>query len=190
MKAAIFFATREGHTCRVAEHIADDLRDRGVSVDLFNVNDLTAPIDWSVYRAACVAASVRAGRHEREIVAFVRRHRADLERLSAAFVSVTLSEAGAEDVRASPEQRAEAAENVRRMIDRFEEETGWQPAKVLPVAGALAYRRYNFVVRFVMQRIARNVGAPTDTSRNWELTNWPAVDRFVDEALRPTCARN
>jgi menaquinone-dependent protoporphyrinogen oxidase len=190
MRAAIFFATRQGHTCRVAEHIADDLRDRGISVDVFNVNDLTAPVDWTRYRGACVAASVHVGRHEREIIAFVRANRPALERLSAVFVSVTLSEAGAENPHASPEHRRQAAADVQRMIDRFVEDTGWQPARVLPVAGALAYRRCNFVVRFVMRRIARNAGAPTDTSRNWELTNWPAVDRFVDEALRPACVRS
>jgi hypothetical protein len=32
--------------------------------------------------------------------------------------------------------------------------------------------------------------APANTSRNWALTNGPAVDRFVDEALRPACARS
>jgi menaquinone-dependent protoporphyrinogen oxidase len=54
----------------------------------------------------------------------------------------------------------------------------------LPVAGALAYSRYNFIIRFVMKQIARKAGAPTDTSRDYELTDWPTLDRFVTDAAR------
>jgi menaquinone-dependent protoporphyrinogen oxidase len=32
-----------------------------------------------------------------------------------------------------------------------------------------------------MKRIARKAGAPTDTSRDHEFTNWPALDRFVED---------
>ena len=185
MRVVIFFATREGHTCRVAEHIADDLRDRRVAVDLVDVRQLHEPVDWAGYQAACVAASVHVGRHEPEMIAFVRQHRLELERLSAAFISVTLSQAGAQDVHATADKRGAAAADVQRMIDRFVAETGWRPAHVLPVAGALMYRRYNPLVRFVMKRIARKAGAPTDSSRNYDFTDWPAVDRFVDRFLLP-----
>jgi menaquinone-dependent protoporphyrinogen oxidase len=75
------------------------------------------------------------------------------------------------------------------MIDGFVAETGWRPERSLPVAGALTYSRYNFLIRFVMKRIARKQGAPTDTSRDYEFTNWSAVDRFVDEAVRSAAPR-
>jgi menaquinone-dependent protoporphyrinogen oxidase len=51
------------------------------------------------------------------------------------------------------------------------------------VAGALAYSRYNVIVRFVMKRIARQAGGPMDASRDDELTDWAALDRFVGDAL-------
>jgi menaquinone-dependent protoporphyrinogen oxidase len=185
MKAAVFFATREGQTCRIAERIAEDLRHRGVDVDLEDVRAPRASIPWDAYGAVCVAASVHGGRHEREAIAFVRAHREELVRASAAFVSVTLSQAGAQDAHADPNRQREAARDVQQMIDTFVGETGWHPSHVLPVAGALMYRRYNFLIRFVMKRIARKAGAPTDTSRNYEFTDWPAVDRFVDQVLLP-----
>jgi len=71
------------------------------------------------------------------------------------------------------------------MIDVFEKETGWRPGHVLAVAGALAYSQYNFIIRFVMKRIARKAGAPTDTSRDYELTDWSALDAFIGDAVRP-----
>ena len=184
MRVGIFFATREGHTCRVAEHIADALHDRGVAVDLFDVREVHA-IDWGAYQTACVAASVHIGRHEPEMVAFVREHRRELEKLSAAFISVTLSQAGAQDVHAGVDKRRAAAADVQHMIDQFITATGWQPAHVLPIAGALMYRRYNPLIRFVMKRIARKAGAPTDSSRNYDFTDWPAIDRFVERMLQP-----
>lgn len=182
MTAAVFYATREGHTKKIAERIAADLRTRGALVDLFNVQEGAAP-DWSKYSAACLAASVHVGHHEREMVAFAAAHREALTTLDAAFVSVTLSEAGAEDPRRSETERRASAADAQRMIDVFVEDTGWRPARALPVAGALAYSRYNFLVKFLMRRIARKAGAPTDTSRDYEFTDWAALDRFVLEQM-------
>ena len=76
------------------------------------------------------------------------------------------------------------------MIDVFIQDTGWRPAHVLPVAGALAYSQYNFIIRFVMKRIARKAGAPTDTSRDYEFTDWSTLDRFItDVALAAAPSR-
>jgi menaquinone-dependent protoporphyrinogen oxidase len=185
MTAAVFYATREGHTKKIGERIAADLRTRGVLVDLFEVNECADP-DWSRYSAACLAASVHRGRHEREMIAFAARHRNALTRLDAAFVSVTLSEAGAEAANRSEAERRQSAEDAQRMIDVFVTDSGWQPEHALPVAGALAYSKYNFLVRFLMKRIARKAGAPTDTSRDYEFTNWPALDRFVEDLVERT----
>jgi len=182
MKAAVFYATREGHTRKVATRIAEDLGHQGIETDVMNVRDI-GEVNWALYSAACVAASVHLGRHEPEMVAFVRRFRVQLSRLGAAFVSVTLSEAGAEDASRSEADRRRCADDVKRMIDLFLRQTGWQPTRTLPVAGALAYTRYNIFVRLLMKRIARKEGAPTDTSRDHELTNWPALDRFVSELV-------
>jgi menaquinone-dependent protoporphyrinogen oxidase len=52
---------------------------------------------------------------------------------------------------------------------------------VKPVAGALLYTHYNFLVRLIMKNIARKAGASTDTSRDYDYTNWPALDKFVDD---------
>jgi menaquinone-dependent protoporphyrinogen oxidase len=180
MTAAVFYATREGQTLKIAERIAADLRTRGALVDTFNVRSCPAP-DWSRYSAACVAASVHLGHHEKEMVAFARTHRDALVRLDAAFVSVTLSEAGAEDSNRSDTDRRASAADAQRMIEVFVSETGWRPEHALSVGGALAYSKYNLLVRFVMKRIARKAGAPTDTRRDYEFTDWPALDRFVGE---------
>jgi len=186
MKIAIFFATREGHTSKIANRIADDLCAKGVVVDVVNVRKPTPPPNWSMYATAFVAASVHGQRHEREMIEFARRYRDDLRRIGAVFISVSMSEAGAEDMHAPAARREQAAADAQRMIDVFIKQTAWKPERYLPVAGALLYRQYNVLVRFVMKQIAKKNGGPTDTSRDYEFTDWPALDRFVDEVMSPT----
>jgi menaquinone-dependent protoporphyrinogen oxidase len=183
MRIAIFFATREGHTRRIAEHLAAKLLEQGVHADLFDVRAQATPEDWTRYTTAVVAASVHLGKHEPEMIAFVTRHKAQLEAAHATFLSVSLSERGVEDPALPETRRRQHADDVNRMIEKFVTDTGWRPSRVLPVAGALAYRRYNVLVRFVMKRLAAQAGAPTDTSRNHDLTEWRTLDRFAEELV-------
>jgi ABC-type transporter Mla maintaining outer membrane lipid asymmetry ATPase subunit MlaF/menaquinone-dependent protoporphyrinogen IX oxidase len=175
---AVLYATREGQTEKIASHVAAALRKHGLAVDLMNVGEAAA-VRFDRYAGAVLAASVHVGHHEKEMVRFVSAHRDELERMPAAFLSVSLSEAGAEDPHKPPEQRAECGENARKMIDAFLGETGWHPAHVKPVAGALVYTHYNPLVRFVMKRIAKSAGADTDTARDFEYTDWVDLDRFA-----------
>jgi menaquinone-dependent protoporphyrinogen oxidase len=177
---AVFYATREGHTHKIAERVADDLRKRGFAADVTNLRDKDA-ITLSDYAGAILAASVHAGTHEPEMVAFVKQHRAELESMPSAFLSVTLSEVGAERANATVEEHARFVADVQGMLNRFFEDTGWHPRRVKPVAGALLYTKYNFLIRFVMRRIAKKAGAETDTSRDYEYTDWVALDHFVEE---------
>jgi menaquinone-dependent protoporphyrinogen oxidase len=182
MKAVgIFYATREGQTRRIAAHVAAHLRGRGIEVKSRNLRGQGDDIDLSPYAAAMLAASVHAGTHESEMVRFVRKHVHQLENIPTAFLSVTLSEAGAERPNATPEEHNRFADDVQKVIDHFVEQTGWRPKRVKPVAGALLYTKYNFLIRFVMKRIAKKAGAATDTSRDYEYTDWVALDCFVDE---------
>jgi menaquinone-dependent protoporphyrinogen oxidase len=176
----VFYATREGHTRKIAERVADDLRKRGFEAGVKNLHDKDA-IKLSDYAGAILAASVHIGTHEPEMVAFVKQHRAELESMPSAFLSVTLSEVGAERANATAEEHARFVADVQGMLNRFFEDTGWHPRRVKPVAGALLYTKYNFLIRFVMRRIAKKAGAQTDTSRDYEYTNWVALDHFVDE---------
>ena len=177
----IFYATREGQTRRIADHVAGRLRDHGVAARVRNVQDLPGALTLGKYAAVVLAASVHAGEHESEMVRFVKKHRAELERLPTAFLSVTLSEAGAEKKDASPEEQARFAADVRKMLDHFFEQTGWHPQRVKPIAGALLYTKYSIIVRFIMKRIARQAGAATDTSKDYEYTDWAALSQFIDE---------
>lgn len=84
---------------------------------LHNIAELTAPLKLDHYAGAILAASVHMKRHEREFVNYVKAHRAELESLPTAFLSVCMREAGAEDPAASPAQRAQATADVQQTIE-------------------------------------------------------------------------
>jgi menaquinone-dependent protoporphyrinogen oxidase len=65
------------------------------------------------------------------------------------------------------------------MIEEFFTATGFRATTHKPIAGALLYRQYNWLVRLVMKRIAKAEGGSTDTSRDHEYTDWVDLDRFV-----------
>ena len=188
MKIAVVFATRHGQTRRVAQHLAAALRARGAETELIELARPAAEVALAGDAAVGLAGSVYLGRHERELVDFVRRHRAALERVPHAFVSVSLSQASAERADATPERRAQAASEVRQALERFVRDTRWRPERLWPVAGALRYTEYNLLVRWIMKTIARRTGAPTDTARDHELTDWAALDRRADELFAALAA--
>jgi menaquinone-dependent protoporphyrinogen oxidase len=168
----VFFATTEGQTRRIAERLASVLSGHGFSsraVDL-DSGDADA-IDWARVRGAIVGASIHVGKHQSVARAFARTHAAELTRVPSAFFSVSLSANSS-----NPDERAAA----RRLADGFPESCGWHAAIVESLAGRLAYTRYGFLKRQLMKRIARKEGAPTDTSRDYEFTNWEKVDRLAD----------
>lgn len=176
---AVLFATREGLAKEVAGQVAAGLRVRGLDATVLDARDAGTGFDASRFCAAVLAASVHAGTHEREMVELARAQREALASMPNAFLSITLSEAGAERKDTTPGQHARFVADVRGMIDRFVADTGWRPEHVVPVAGALRYTQYNFLVRLVMKRIARASGGSTDTSRDHEYTDWKALDEFA-----------
>ena len=186
----ILYATRNGHTRRIAEHIASDLHGRGLDVELKNVGESGASIHPLDYSAAVLAASVYCGSHEHEMVKFVKDHVGELDTIPTAFLSVTLTEAGVERPESSPEERQRFAADVQRVIDTFSQDTGWRPERVKPVAGALLYTKYNLLLRFVMKQIAKSAHADTDTSKDHEYTDWAALDHFVEEFAQGLASRS
>jgi menaquinone-dependent protoporphyrinogen oxidase len=177
----VLFATREGHTRLIAEHVGSILRAKQLSPEVICAKDAPRDLELDSYSAAVLAASVHLGRFEREFVELVRKHASELERLPTAFISVSMAEATVEDAEASDERRRAAEGEVKQTIERFFRETGWRPEKIEAVAGALVYTEYGVVTRLIMKHIAKGAGLSTDTSRDHDFTDWNALARFSEE---------
>jgi menaquinone-dependent protoporphyrinogen oxidase len=62
---------------------------------------------------------------------------------------------------------------------RFLDGVHWHPTIVKIVAGALPYTQYNLVTRWIMKRIVASAGGDTDTSKDYEYTDWNDVRNFA-----------
>ncbi|MEQ9497924.1 MAG: flavodoxin domain-containing protein [Deltaproteobacteria bacterium] len=180
MRTLVLYATREGQARRVAEHVTRRLHDDGATVDLYDAADVESSVDPRAYDATILVASVHLGRHEKEMVEFVRSHREALDAVPTAFLSVCLTEATVEDETQPAERREEAKREIVHLLEAFYAATAWRPTLAAPIAGALRYTKYGWLVRHLMRRIAAKQGAPTDVTRDFELTDWAALDRFID----------
>ena len=179
----VVYATREGQTRHIAEHLGAALVARQNPSAVLDAAHIPPGFTLTDYAGAMVCASLHMGKHEPEMVRFVKRHLAELQRIPTVFLSVSLAEAGVEDAHATPERVAEARAHVQRTTENFLTETGWRPGFTAAAAGALRYSQYNFVTRFIMKRIATKTGMPTDTVRDYEFTDWTKVDRLMAELI-------
>jgi menaquinone-dependent protoporphyrinogen oxidase len=179
-QALVLYASTHGHTAKIAVRVAEALERAGVVIDLRRA-DSKIDIAPSDYDAVVVGASIHAGHHQREIVDWVRRHAATLSTMPSAFFSVSLSAA---------DDDAAARAAARKYVDDFVEETGWTPGRTESFAGAVQYREYDFFTRLLIKLMMHRGGHPTDTSRDYDYTDWDAVERFGEQcaALLPVTA--
>ena len=174
MRTLIVYGSTQGQTHEIAEFVAERWRDRGHDVAVLDAALIGSTLDPLHYDVTLVAASLHAGAYQPAVVRFVRDRAASLASITSAFVSVSLSAAGND---------AGDLAGLKHADEAFFARTGWHPAHVHHAAGALAYTHYHVVLRWFMKRIARARGASTDTSRDYEFTDYAALARFLDTLL-------
>ncbi len=171
-KILVVYGTAYGHTARIADRIGEMLRVGGHSATVHCVDCLPSDLAVATFGGFVVASPVLFDRHLPAVRRFVRHHVARLNAAPSAFVSVC----GAMGNPTAANQRAAA-----EYIEQFARRTGWHPQRSISFAGAMAFTRYGFILRRVMRRISAKNGGPTDTSRDYDCTDWADVDRFVGE---------
>jgi menaquinone-dependent protoporphyrinogen oxidase len=171
MRVLLVYGTTEGQTAKVMRAVAARLTALGHQATTIDASEVPEGLDPGRFDAAILAASLHAGHFQSSVTHFARHHQAALAALPTAFLPVSLAAAG-ED----PEDRKGLDKAVATFLDRAD----WHPGTVHPVAGAFRFTEYDFFKRWIMRQIAAKKGAPTDTSRDYEYTDWADLDRFVD----------
>jgi menaquinone-dependent protoporphyrinogen oxidase len=172
----VVFASTHGHTTKIAARIAETMRRDGASVTLEHVDAAPSPLG---YDAAVIGASVHAGHHQTEVIEWAEGHRTSLSLVPSAFFSVCLTAADDDE---------ESRRATRGYLDDFVEESGWTPRRATTFAGALQYCEYSFATRLVMRLLMHKGNHPTDTSRDYDYTDWDAVERFPHDCAELSTA--
>ncbi|MEZ4587565.1 MAG: flavodoxin domain-containing protein [Gemmatimonadales bacterium] len=174
LRILVVYASDHGQTAKIVERMASRWLEAGHGVTVRRADQPTAIPSLGDFDVALVAGSVRFGKHQRSVRRYATTHRRALERMPAAFVSVCGALVG---------DWAEGPATARGYLARFVEETGWRPRIVRSFAGAVRYTAYGPLTRWMMKQVSRKTGRPTDTSRDWEGTDWTRVDRLAEEVV-------
>ena len=169
-KILVAYATIDGHTKKIAEFVARISIAQGFSVFIYDAKSkLPEPFPES-YEMTIIAAPVHAGKYPLAIQRWVHGHSEKLNQLPSAFISVCLGVL---------ENRIEANRKIAEIRQQFLHKSGWHPALMHDVAGAIPYTRYGILKKWVMKRIAHKFSSDTDTSRDHEYTDWGDLEEFT-----------
>jgi menaquinone-dependent protoporphyrinogen oxidase len=165
----VLYHTSEGQTARIADHIAAVLRDLGDEVEVHDVAGAPAP---EQYDGVIVGDSIHTGHHSKALTRYLHDHVAVLDKLPAALFQVSLTSA-------NPDQEHTAT--AQRLVQDLLDDTGFDPDLVGLFAGALVYTKYGWLKRRVMRAISRREGGDTDMARDYDYTDWQAVNQYAHD---------
>jgi len=166
----IVYGTSEGQTEKVAGRIADTLTGRGHDATAVDVSDGLGEFTVGEFDAVLVGSSIHLGKHQSAIIEFVADNHDTLATVPTGFFQVSLSSAVEDE-----DRRAEAATYVEDLIA----ETDFHPDRIGLFGGALRYSKYGFLKRLMLTRIAKDATGDTDTSQDYEYTDWDEVEVFT-----------
>lgn len=165
----VIYATSEGQTAKIARALAARLTAAGADTDVYDAA-LSDPLP-AAYDGVIVAASIHAGGYQKSVGKWLRAHVNEFGSRPTAFISVCL---------AVLSKNIKSRDDARAIAQRYVNGFDWDPTMIKLVAGALLYTRYNFVVRWVMKRMSAAAGGDTNTSRDYEYTDWQDLRAFAD----------
>lgn len=172
MRLLIVYGTTEGQTAKISSFLKEEAVKLGHQVEICNAsNDPPSPQGFDL---VLIGGSVHQGKYQSTIRHYVKEHHQSLNQVTSGFFSVSLAAAGTDE---------EFWEELKEISDDFSEDTGWKPTRVEQVAGALLYSKYDFFKRFIMRLIAKHEGGDTNTSEDYEYTDWSKLKTFLDKML-------
>jgi len=170
----VLYGTTDGHTAKIAARLGETFREEGRDVTVAHAGSVVTDAWPERYDGVVVAASVHIGSYQRPVRRWVEAHAEQLSRMPSAFLSVCLG---------ILEHRPEVDRELQDMFERFLRRTGWRPTVVKPVAGAVPYTRYGWFKKWMMRRMVAKVSGDTDTTRDYEYTDWEDLRTFAQDFL-------
>ena len=125
-------------------------------------------VDPESFDKIVIGASIRYGKHRRQVHEFIGKNRQCLESRPSAFFSV--------NVVARKPGKDEAENNP--YVQKFLKQIAWRPQNLAVFAGKIDYQRYGFWDRQVIRFIMWMTNGPTDLNSVVDFTDWNKVDEF------------
>ena len=167
----LIYASVDGQTKKITNILADQLKQTGKEVILYEVSDFDGNLQ--TFDKVIIGSSIRYGVHHKAVIDFINLHKEELDSHKTAFFSVNL-------VARKPEKN-QAGTNP--YVIKFFKEITWRPTLVEVFAGQLDYKKYPFFDRIMIQFIMWMTKGPTDKNTKNEYTDWGRVKGFGQRIL-------
>lgn len=165
----IIYSSTDGHTKTICEKIRSTSKNNDTVkiVTLKEANNL----NMQMYEQIIIGASIRYGKHSKNLYKFISLNKQLLKKKRSAFFSVNV-------VARKPEKNTP---ETNPYMQKFLKISNWKPDKLCVFAGKVDYPKYNFIDKHLIQLIMFITKGPTDTSKSYEFTDWKKVDDFSKE---------
>ncbi|MBF0266324.1 MAG: menaquinone-dependent protoporphyrinogen IX dehydrogenase [Gammaproteobacteria bacterium] len=170
-KTLIIYSTTDGQTRKICLRLQQILEQQNNLVTLISVTESDS-VNLSIFDKIIIGASIRYGKHNKNIYEFINTNRAMLESKVNAFFSVNV--VARKPNKDTPE--------TNPYLKRFLSQVSWHPKKLAVFAGKIEYQKYTFWDRTIIRLIMWITKGPTDPKANIEFTDWEKVNKF-GEAL-------
>jgi len=165
----IIYSSTDGHTKTICERITNNLDDENL-VKITSLKDANK-LDLFEFDKIIIGASIRYGKHSKELYKFIELNKNVLDQKESIFFSVNVVARKLE--KNSPE--------TNPYIKKFLKISKWKPKKIGVFAGKVDYPKYGFFDKYIIKLIMFITKGPTDTSQSYEFTDWSKVDDFAKE---------
>ena len=165
----IIYSSTDGQTKKICERIIN-LSDDPSKITIMSLNE-AASIDISKYDKIIIGASIRYGKHSRELYKFIELNKEILNQKESTFFSVNV-------VARKPEKNAP---DTNPYIKKFLKISKWKPKKIAVFAGKVDYPKYGLIDKYIIKFIMFITKGPTDTTQSYEFTDWAKVEVFAKE---------
>jgi len=170
----IIYSSTDGQTKTICEKIKNFSKD-SESIKLISLEE-ASDFNLQSYENIIIGASIRYGKHNKDLYKFISSNKETLEKKKNAFFSVNV-------VARKPEKNTP---ETNPYMQKFLKISNWKPDKLGVFAGKVNYPNYGFFDKYIIQLIMFITKGPTDTSKSFEFTDWSKVEDFARElSLNP-----
>ena len=165
----IIYSSTDGQTKIICEKIKSFSKN-SESIKLISLEE-ASDFNLQSYEDIIIGASIRYGKHNKNLYKFISSNKETLEKKRSAFFSVNV-------VARKPEKNTP---ETNPYMKKFLKISNWKPDKLGVFAGKVNYPNYGFFDKYIIRLIMFITKGPTDITKSFEFTDWSKVEDFAKE---------
>ncbi len=163
----IIYSSTDGHTKIICSRIIDFSKVGNIT-KMISLKEAKG-VDLSKFDKIIIGASIRYGKHSKELYNFIKVNQNILNNKETSFFSVNVV----------ARKQEKNTPDTNPYIKKFLTISKWKPKKIAVFAGKVDYPNYGFFDKYIIKFIMFLTNGPTDTSKSYEFTDWSKVEDFA-----------